>query len=83
MLSNRLVLLYIVVLTLGFGQMFALLSSIQQIYDIGFGMAESFPLWFLVGGLISGVGTVLERDAGDAPRHAAHRHRRLWRAGGI
>lgn len=56
--TNRMVVLYTAVLSVGFGQMFALLSSIQQIYDIGYGMADSFPTWFLVGGLISGLGTV-------------------------
>ena len=57
--SHRLVLLYIVVLTLGFGQMFALLSSIQQIYADTFGKAESFPLWFAATGILSGGGTIL------------------------
>ncbi|GGL74170.1 multidrug effflux MFS transporter [Wenxinia marina] len=56
--SNRLVVLYTTVLTVGFAQMFALLSSIQQIYDGAYGKAESFPAWFLLGGLISGVGTI-------------------------
>lgn len=58
-LSNKLVLLYIVVLTLGFGQMFGVLSSIQQIYDVTFDKAETFPLWFMAAGLISGGGTVV------------------------
>ena len=57
--SHRLVLLYIVVLTLGFGQMFALLSSIQQIYAETFGRADTFPLWFAATGLLSGGGTIL------------------------
>ncbi|SMY07452.1 multidrug effflux MFS transporter [Flavimaricola marinus] len=56
--SNRLVLAYIAVLTLGFGQMFALLSSIQQIYEVTYDKAESFPFWFLIGGLMSGLATV-------------------------
>jgi DHA1 family bicyclomycin/chloramphenicol resistance-like MFS transporter len=58
-LSHRMVLLYILVLTLGFGQLFAFLSSIHQIYDEIFGRAESFPLWFAVAGVISGGGTIL------------------------
>lgn len=45
-LSNRLVLLYTAVLTLGSGQMFALVSSAQPIYDQTFDKAESFPRWF-------------------------------------
>ncbi|OSQ45757.1 multidrug effflux MFS transporter [Marivita geojedonensis] len=36
----------IAVQALSFGMLFALLSSIQQIFDITFGRAESFPLWF-------------------------------------
>jgi DHA1 family bicyclomycin/chloramphenicol resistance-like MFS transporter len=58
-LSNRMVLLYIAVLSLGFGQMFALLTSIQQLYAETFGRGETFPLWFLAGGLISAGGTIL------------------------
>jgi MFS transporter, DHA1 family, multidrug resistance protein len=58
-LSNRMVLLYIVVLTLGFAQMFAFLSSIQQIYAETFGKAESFPVWFAVAGVLSAGGTIL------------------------
>lgn len=37
---------YIVVMSLGFGQMFSLLSTIQPIFDETYGMAQSFPLWF-------------------------------------
>ena len=57
-LGNRMVRIYIAVLTLGFGQMFALLSSIQQIFGETYDRAESFPLWFLVGALLSGLSTV-------------------------
>ena len=57
-LTNRLVLIYIAVMTLGFALLFALLSSIQQIYGDTYGKADSFPFWFLVGGLLSGLGTV-------------------------
>lgn len=57
-LTNRLVLIYIAVMTLGFSLLFALLSSIQQIYGETYGKADSFPFWFLVGGLLSGLGTV-------------------------
>jgi DHA1 family bicyclomycin/chloramphenicol resistance-like MFS transporter len=57
-LTNRLVLIYIAVMTLGFALLFALLSSIQQIYGETYGKADSFPFWFLVGGLLSGLGTV-------------------------
>ena len=57
-LTNRLVLIYIAVMTLGFALLFALLSSIQHIYGETYGKADSFPFWFLVGGLLSGLGTV-------------------------
>jgi hypothetical protein len=76
------VLLYIVVLTLGFGQMFAFLSSIQQIYAEIYDSAESFPLWFAVTGRDLGRGDDRQRDAGDAARDAAARHRGLRGADG-
>ncbi len=38
--------LYIIVMCLGYGQMFALLSSIQSIFDQTYQRGESFPLWF-------------------------------------
>jgi len=57
--AHRMVRLYIVVLTLGFGQMFALLSSIQQVYFDIFGKVESFPWWFALGGVLSAGGTIL------------------------
>lgn len=45
-LSSSEVRVYILVMSLGFGQMFALLSSIQPIFDTTYGLAQSFPLWF-------------------------------------
>lgn len=45
-LSSSEVRLYTLVMSLGFGQMFALLSSIQPIFDTTYGMAASFPFWF-------------------------------------
>lgn len=44
--SNPIVRLSICVQTLGFAMLFTILSSVQQIYDITFGRAETFPLWF-------------------------------------
>lgn len=38
--------LYMLVMCLGYGQMFALLSSIQPIFGETYGRAASFPLWF-------------------------------------
>lgn len=57
--ANPMVRIYILVMTLGFGQMFALLASIQQIYYDAFGIVENFPWWFAVAGVLSMGGTVL------------------------
>ncbi len=53
-LSNRRVVLYIGTLMLGFGQMFALLSAAQPIYDHYYDRADSFAFWFAVQALIAG-----------------------------
>ena len=45
-LTDRDVLIYAAVMTLGFGQMFALLSSIQQIFAETYGRGAHFPQWF-------------------------------------
>lgn len=58
-LSDREVVLCTVVLSLGFGQMFALLSSAQQLFAEAYGLGDSFPLWFAAMALLSGAGTVL------------------------
>lgn len=58
-LSDREVVLCTVVLSLGFGQMFALLSSAQQLFAEAYGRGNSFPLWFAAMALLSGAGTVL------------------------
>ena len=57
-LRDRDVRLYILVLTLGFGQMFALLSSAQQLFAETYGRGESFPLWFAAMAILSGIGTL-------------------------
>ncbi|MCB1399062.1 MAG: MFS transporter [Rhodobacteraceae bacterium] len=57
-LANREVRIYIAVLTLGFGQMFALLSSAQQLFA-AYGQGPRFPMWFALMALLSGSGTVL------------------------
>jgi len=51
--------LYIAVLTLGTGQMFALISSVQPIYDQSLGMADSFAFWFMATALLAGTGTIV------------------------
>jgi len=56
-LGDRNVRLYIVVMTLGFGQMFALLSSSQQLFA-AYGAVESFPQWFALMALLAGSGSV-------------------------
>ena len=45
-LSHRSTLVCIAVLTVGFGILFATLSSTQQIFDVSFGRGRSFALWF-------------------------------------
>lgn len=58
-LRDRQVVLCTVVLTLGFGQMFGLLSSAQQLYGETYGKGAEFPFWFAAMALLSGAGTVL------------------------
>ncbi|TNC06800.1 multidrug effflux MFS transporter [Paracoccus marcusii] len=58
-LSDRQVMLATLILTLGFGQMFGLLSSAQQLFGETYGKGENFHLWFAAMALLSGSGTVL------------------------
>ncbi|WP_372837815.1 multidrug effflux MFS transporter [Phaeovulum sp.] len=58
-LGSREVRLYTLVLALGFGQMFALLSSAQQIFSDVYGITDAFPRWFALMALLSGAGTLL------------------------
>lgn len=58
-LSDRQVMMTTLVLTLGFGQMFGLLSSAQQLFGETYGKGENFHLWFAAMALLSGSGTVL------------------------
>ena len=58
-LSHRTVLTVIAVLTLCFACLFSVLSSTQQVFDQRFGRAESFPSWFAVIALVSGLASVL------------------------
>lgn len=53
-LTSREVMTYALVMTLGFGQMFALLSSAQQIFGETYGRAEGFPLWFAAMAVLAG-----------------------------
>lgn len=52
-LTNRVALRYLVVATLGFGQLMGYISSVQQIYDETLGVADMFPIFFAVVALIS------------------------------
>ncbi|WP_136649706.1 multidrug effflux MFS transporter [Paracoccus aeridis] len=58
-LSDREILLCTVVIALGFGQMFALLSSAQQLFADTYGTGEQFPLWFAVLALLAATGTFI------------------------
>ena len=51
--------LYILILTLGFAQMFSILSSVQQIYDQGFNLGASFPYWFGATAILSAAGAII------------------------
>ncbi len=56
-LANSDVRLYILTMTLGLGQMFALLSSSQQLYA-AHGVTDTFPLWYAGGALLAGTGSI-------------------------
>lgn len=58
-LSDRQVMLTTLILTLGFGQMFGLLSSAQQLFGETYGKGENFHLWFAAMALLSASGTIL------------------------
>lgn len=58
-LGNGQVRMIAIVMTLGFGQMFALLSSAQQLFSDTYAKGDNFPTWFAVMALLSGTGTVL------------------------
>ena len=49
----------IMVQTLVFGLLFATITSVQQVYDLTFGRAESFPLWFGIVALLAGSASFL------------------------
>ncbi|PHQ67238.1 MAG: multidrug MFS transporter, partial [Paracoccus sp.] len=53
------VMLCTLILTLGFGQMFGLLSSAQQLFGEAYGKGDAFPAWFAAMALLSGSGTIL------------------------
>ncbi|MDB6180519.1 multidrug effflux MFS transporter [Paracoccus fistulariae] len=58
-ISDRQLVLCTLILTLGYGQMFALLSSAQQLFGEAYGKGDQFPLWFALMAILSGTGTLL------------------------
>ena len=52
-LSNKIVVISIIVQTLIFAMLFGVVATVQPIFDITFDMAESFPLWFALLALVS------------------------------
>ena len=57
--TNRMVMIYTMALTLGFSVLVAILSSTQQVYDQTFDKADSFPFWFAMTALMAMAGTLL------------------------
>lgn len=58
-LSNRDIRIYTVVMTLGFGQMFGLLSSAQQLFSETYDQGENFPKWFALMAGIAATASIL------------------------
>lgn len=58
-LSNGQIRLITVVLALGFGQMFALLNTAQQLFTEVYQKGDSFPYWFAVMALLAGCASLL------------------------
>ena len=57
--GQRVVVISIGVQALIFAMLFSMISTVQQIYDISFGRAESFPLWFGGVAIFAASGSVL------------------------
>ena len=58
-LGNPVVRISIGVQALVFAMLFSMISTVQQIYDISFGRAESFPIWFGGVALVAATGSIL------------------------
>ncbi|WP_347309777.1 multidrug effflux MFS transporter [Defluviimonas sp. SAOS-178_SWC] len=58
-LTHKLVLMIIAVMSLAFACLFSVLSSTQQVFDQRFGLAVTFPHWFAVIALVSGLASVI------------------------
>jgi DHA1 family bicyclomycin/chloramphenicol resistance-like MFS transporter len=58
-LTNRLVVLTTLVQTLCYGMLFAVISSTQQVFDITFDRADSFPVWFAIIAVLAGSASIV------------------------
>jgi DHA1 family bicyclomycin/chloramphenicol resistance-like MFS transporter len=58
-LSHRVIVVSILVQSMILGGLFATLSSTQQVFDISFGRADSFPAWFAVIALLAGSANIV------------------------
>jgi DHA1 family bicyclomycin/chloramphenicol resistance-like MFS transporter len=58
-MRSRITMRYLIVMTLGFGQLMAYLSSAQEVYVVALGAGTRFPLYFAVVALVSGASGVL------------------------
>ncbi|MCF6231491.1 MAG: multidrug effflux MFS transporter [Rhodobacteraceae bacterium] len=59
MLTHPVVRLSIIVQSLSLGILFTMLIMVQQIYDLVFARADSFPLWFGLVSLVAGSASIL------------------------
>ena len=57
-LSHRVIVMSVAVQTLVFGCLFGCLSQIQQIFDQAYGRGDSFPQWFALIALASGLASI-------------------------
>ena len=58
-LSYPVVRMSVLIQSLSFASLFAMLSSVQQIYDITYDRADSFPAWFAIVSLLAGTSSLL------------------------
>jgi DHA1 family bicyclomycin/chloramphenicol resistance-like MFS transporter len=61
-LSHRMIRLSIVAQTLAYACLFGTLSSTQPVFDVTFGRAESFPLYFALIALVAGSASLLNAN---------------------
>lgn len=51
---SRIVVIYTLALSLAFGTLFALISSVHSIFKVTYGQEESFAMWFAIVAILSG-----------------------------